>query len=89
MTDSLKHTLKFSFIKTQGTFYSAPSILAVFRNVVREMWFEKSGSRKVVLQTWIFFSGSRIVVDQKENTCLQKHFSRITFLHFSRRVVAD
>ena len=65
MTDSLKHTLKFSFIKTQGTFYSAPSILAVFRNVVREMWFEKSGSRKVVLQTWIFFSGSRKMVDQK------------------------
>ena len=31
-------------------FYSAPSIFAVFRNLAREIWFEKSGSRKVVDQ---------------------------------------
>ena len=32
------------------TFYSAPSIFAVCRNLVREIWFEKSGLRKVVDQ---------------------------------------
>jgi hypothetical protein len=52
----------------QSPFYSSPSIFAVFRNLVRETWFEKSGSRKVVLQTRIFFSGSRKVVDQKEKS---------------------
>ena len=52
----------------EWTFYSTPSIFAVFRNLVRETWFEKSGSRKVVLQTQIFFSGSRKVVDQKKKS---------------------
>ena len=37
------------------TFYSATSIFAVFRNLVWEIWFKKSGLRKVVLQTRIFF----------------------------------
>ena len=36
-------------------FYSAPSIFAVFTNLVQEIWFEKFGSRKVLLQTLIFF----------------------------------
>ena len=48
-------------------FYSAPLIFAVLRNLVREIWFEKSGSRKVV--------------DQKKNPSLQNHFSRTTFIH--------
>ena len=41
-------------------FYSAPSIFAVFRNLVREIWFKKSGSANSD-----FFSGSRKVVNQK------------------------
>ena len=45
---------------------------------------EKSGSSNSD-----FFSGSRKVVDQKKNLTLQNHFSRTTFLHFSRKVVAD
>ena len=51
-------------------FYSATSIFAVLRNLVREIWFEKSGSRKVVDQKKggvipliHIFSGSRKVVD--------------------------
>ena len=39
----------------QLLFYSAPSIFAVFRNLVRKIWFKKSDSREVVLQTRIFF----------------------------------
>ena len=40
----------------QSPFYSAPSIFAVFRNLVREIWFKKSGSRKVVDQknSWVY-----------------------------------
>ena len=38
------------------TFYSAPSIFAVCRNLVREIWFEKSGSRKVVDRNLILVS---------------------------------
>ena len=45
----------------QSPFYSAPSIFAVFRNLVQEIWFEKSGSANSD-----FFSGSRKVVDQKK-----------------------
>ena len=41
-------------------FYSAPSIFAVFRNLVREIRFKKSGSANLD-----FFSGSRKVIDQK------------------------
>ena len=51
--------------------------------------FQKSGYGKVVLQTRIFFSGWRKVVAQTKSPCLQNHFSRTTFLHFSRNVVAD
>ena len=43
-------------------------ILEKCRKVVQEIWFEKSGSRKMVLQTRIFFSGSRKVVDQKNRS---------------------
>ena len=45
---------------------------------------EKSGSANSY-----FFSGSREVVDQKKNPSLQNHFSRTTFLDFSRKVVAE
>ena len=45
----------FTCSKAQSPFYYAPSIFAVFRNLVPEMWFEKSGCRKVVLQTQIIF----------------------------------
>ena len=56
----------------QSSFYSAPSIFAVFRNLVREIWFKKSGSANLD-----FFSGSRKVVDQKKHPSLQNHFSTI------------
>ena len=59
-------------------FYSAPSIFAVFkpgsRNLVQDIWFEKSGSKNLVRKIWFkksgsansdFFSGSRKVIDQK------------------------
>ena len=46
---------------------------------VGEKWFCKLG----------FFSGLRKMVDQKKNPSLKKHFSKTTFLHFSRKVVAD
>ena len=36
--------------KGQSPFYSAPSIFAVLRNLVWEIWFEKSGSRNLVDQ---------------------------------------
>ena len=56
--------------------------------MVQEIWFEKSGSRKVVDQKkggFIpliqIFSGWRKVVDQKKkNPSLKNHFSRTTFL---------
>ena len=85
----------------QSPFYSAPSIFAVFRNLVQEIWFKKYGSRNMVRVKWltrkkgVFIpyihkkSGSRKVVDQKKNLSLQNHFSRTTFLHFSRKVVAE
>ena len=60
--------------------------------MVREIWFEKSSSRKVVDQKkrWFYtinlpFFWLRKVVDQKKRS----DFSRTTFLHFSRKVVAD
>ena len=50
----------------QAPFYSAPSIFAVLRNLVQEIWFEKSGSRNLVREIWFKKSGSRKVVDQKK-----------------------
>ena len=43
--------------KMQAPFYSVPSIFAVFRNLVREIWFEKSGSRNLVREIWFENSG--------------------------------
>ena len=34
-------------------FYSATSIFAVFRNLVREIWFEKYGLRNLVQEKWL------------------------------------
>ena len=108
-------------------FYSATSIFAVLRNLLREIWLEKSGSwkvvdqkkrwfytinlpfflfekngwpekkiqvcrttflerwRKVVREIWFEKSGW----PEKKNLSLKNHFSRTTFLHFSRKVVAE
>ena len=38
------------FLECQWTIYSATAFLERCRKVVREIWFEKSGSRKVVDQ---------------------------------------
>ena len=54
-----------------------------------EIWFKKSGSRNMDREIWFEKSGSRKVIDQKKNLSLQNHFSRTTFLHFSRKVVAE
>ena len=54
------------FDSQQSLFYSAPSIFAVLRNLVWEIWFEKSGSRNLVREIWFEISGSRIVVGQKK-----------------------
>ena len=82
-------------------FYSAPSIFAVFRNLVREIWFEKSGSKNLVRDKWLtrkkvvlyykssFFQVGEKWLTRKKNPSLQNHFSRTTFLHFCRKVVAD
>ena len=60
------------------TIYSETSFLEKCRKVVREIWFEKSGSRNLVREKWLtrkkggfipyiqIFSGSRKVVDQKK-----------------------
>ena len=52
------HRLKESLPPHQWTFYSAPSIFAVFRNMVREIWFKKSSSRNLVQEIWLEKSGS-------------------------------
>ena len=60
---------------TVDLLFCALVFFAVFRNLVREIWFEKSGSRKVVDQRkrWFYtinppFSGTRIVVDHKNKS---------------------
>ena len=48
------------------TIYSATSFLEKCIKVVREIWFEKSGSRNLVQEIWFEKYGSRKVVDQKK-----------------------
>jgi hypothetical protein len=48
---------------TQSPFYSATSIIAVFRNMVQEIWFEKYGSGNMVREKRLT---RRKVVDQKK-----------------------
>ena len=60
----------------QRTIYSATTFL--------EKWFEKSGLRNLVREIWYEKSGW-----PEKNPSLQNHFSRTTFLHFSRKVVAE
>ena len=45
------HSYKIEIDETP--FYSAPSIFAVLRNLVREIWLEKSGSRNLVREKWL------------------------------------
>ena len=49
---------------TKTPFYSAPLIFAVFRNLVQEIWFKKSGSRNLVREIWFKKSGSRNMVQE-------------------------
>ena len=37
----------------KSPFYSAPSIFAALRNLVREIWFEKYGLRNMVREKWL------------------------------------
>ena len=62
------------------------------KNLVREKWLEKSGwpEKKVVLNyKSTFFLVQEKWLTRKRKSELQNHFSRATFLHFSRKVVAD
>ena len=95
---------------TLWTIYSATTFLEKCRKVVSEIWFEKSGSRKMVLQTWIFLLLREKWLTRKKrwfytinphflrfeksswpekNPSLKNHFSRTTFLNFSRKEVAE
>ena len=42
-----------SKIKIAWTIYSAITFLEKCRKVIREIWFEKSGSRKIVQEKWL------------------------------------
>jgi hypothetical protein len=76
------------YCNNKGLVYSATLIFAVLRNLVREMWMEKSGSRNLVREKWLTrkkcgfipqiqpFSAWRKVVDQKKKI----RVSRTTFL---------
>ena len=48
---------------TQSPFYSAISIFAVLRNLVGEIWFQKSGSRNLVQENWFQTSGNSQAID--------------------------
>ena len=83
------------------TIYSPTTFLERCRKVVREKWLEKSGSRNLVREKWLarkkvvlyykstFFQVGEKWLTRKKNTSLKNHFSRTTFLHFSRKVVAE
>ena len=75
-----------------STFYSAPLIFAVLRNLVWEIWFEKSGSRILVDQKKRWFYTIDLAffqVGEKWLTRKKIWVWRTTFLHFSRIVVAE
>ena len=62
------------------------------RNLVREIWFENSGwpEKKMVLyHRSSFFQVGEKRLTRIKNPSLQNHFSRTTFLYFSRIVVAE
>ena len=61
-------------------FYFAPSIFAVFRNLVREIWFENSGSKKVVDRKKNLSLQNHFSPARKKNPSLQNHFSQTIFL---------
>ena len=46
--DVVSANLADNCITMHAPFYSSPLIFAVFRNLVQEIWFEKSGSRNLV-----------------------------------------
>ena len=83
------------------TIYSPTTFLERCRKVVREKWLEKSGSRNLVREKWLarkkvvlyykstYFQVGEKWLTRKKNTSLKNHFSRTTFLHFSRKVVAE
>ena len=65
-----------------------------------EFWLEKSGWRNLVREKWLarkkvvlYHKSTFFLVREKwltrKKTSLKNHFSRTTFLHFSRKVVAD
>ena len=90
------HSVKvLSFAKsalTNSPFYSGPSIFAVLRYLVWEIWFEKSGSRIVVDQKKGWFYAIDLAFFRLEKSGWPEKNIRVcrtTFLHFSRIVVAE
>ena len=89
------------FTISQRTIYSATSFLekcrkvvwkSGLRNLVQEIWFEKSGwpeKNVVIYHKSKFFLVREKWLTRKKNPSLKNHFSRTTFLHFSRKVVVD
>ena len=65
-----------------NSLYSAPSIFAVFRNLVREIWFEKSGSRIVVLKTRIFFLVREKWLTRKKGGFIKEWPGKMIYLNF-------
>ena len=64
-------------------FYSAPSIIAVLRNLVEEIWLEKSGSRKVVDQkkkVFLYHKSTFFLVGEKWLARKKIWACRTTFL---------
>ena len=66
-----------------------------------EKWYEKNGSRNLVGEKWLtrkkvvlyykstFFQVGEKWLTRKENPSLKNHFSRTTFLYFSKNEVAE
>ena len=85
--------------RNQSPFNSAPLIFAVFRNLVREIWFEKSDLRNLIREIWFeksdsrnWFekSDSRKVVDQKKSKSTffqvgEKWFCKLGFFFWSKK----
>ena len=72
-------------ITREGTIYSATSFLGKCRKVVREIWFEKSSSRKMVdlkKKVILYHKSKKILVREKwltrkKNPSLKNHFSTL------------
>ena len=79
-----------------GNHFSGKMKKSGSRNMVREIWFEKSGLKKMVLQTWIFFLVQEKWLNRKKWVYTinpqffqvgEKWFCKLRFFSCSRKVV--